>query len=174
MILPRKKVCFFSIIFCLINVLSFGQTVESNTYGIALKTLLSHTISEVSVKDVSINLDEYDFVLDTRERNEYDVSRLPNAVFVGYDNFNISSIDSLSKNARILLYCSVGYRSEKIGEQLKKAGYSNVKNLYGGIFEWKNQNRELVDLDGNITNQVHAYDRVWGRFLRKGEKIYNN
>jgi len=33
------------------------------------------------------------------------------------------------------VYCSLGIRSEVIAKKLKKAGYTNVFNLYGGIFE---------------------------------------
>ncbi|MEL6718853.1 MAG: rhodanese-like domain-containing protein, partial [Bacteroidota bacterium] len=68
-------------------------------------------------------------------------------------------------------YCSVGYRSEKISEQLLEAGFKDVSNLYGGIFEWKNQDHEVVDEKG-ATEKVHAYDRVWGFWLKEGKKVY--
>ena len=44
-----------------------------------------------------------------------------------------------SKSDTIVLYCSIGYRSEKIGEKLVEMGYGHVFNLYGGIFEWVNR-----------------------------------
>ena len=66
----------------------------------------------------------------------------------------------------------MGYRSEKIGEQLKKMGYQRVYNLYGGIFEWTNRSLPLVNKTEAPTKQVHAYDKNWGQWLDKGEKVY--
>jgi len=103
-------------------------------------------------------------ILDVREKNEFEVSRLKNAIWVGYDDFDLSRIDSTDKDREIIVYCSVGYRSSKIGEELIKSGFKNVKNLYGGIFKWANENRPLYN-DSKQTAEVHAYNRKWGRFL---------
>ena len=57
----------------------------------------------------------------------------------------------------------IGVRSEQIGEQLKAMGYDNIKNLYGGIFEWTNQGYPVFK--GNQqTLKVHAYDDFGGSF----------
>ena len=80
-------------------------------------------------------------ILDVREKDEFEVSRLKNAIWIGYDDFDISRIDSIDKEQEIIVYCSVGYRSSKIGEELIESGFKNVKNLYGGIFKWANENR---------------------------------
>ena len=71
------------------------------------------------------------------------------------------------------MYCSVGYRSEKISEKLEKLGYTNIYNLYGGIFEWKNVGKKVYDNKGQVTEKVHAYDNVWGRWLQNGEKCFD-
>ena len=103
-------------------------------------------------------------ILDVREKDEFEVSRLKNAIWIGYDDFDISRIDSIDKEREIIVYCSVGYRSSKIGEELIESGFKNVKNLYGGIFKWANENRPLYN-DSSQTIEVHAYNREWGRFL---------
>ncbi len=54
----------------------------------------------------------------------------------------------IGEESKVVVYCSVGYRSEKIAEKLKAAGYKNVFNLYGGIFEWENQNLPVYDSNG--------------------------
>lgn len=110
-------------------------------------------------------------ILDAREEEEYRVSHLPNAQWVGYKNFDISKVHA-DKDAEIIVYCSVGYRSEKIGEQLEEAGYTNVKNLYGGIFNWKNSGHNVVDQSNKKTEKVHAYNKSWGKWLKSGEKVY--
>ena len=79
----------------------------------------------------------------------------------------------MPKDASIVIYCSVGVRSEKIGEKLIAAGYTNVKNLYGSIFEWVNEGNAVYNMNGKATNRVHAYSKTWGIWLKKGVKVYN-
>jgi rhodanese-related sulfurtransferase len=165
-----------SIIHCLLTagLLLWGQTglsqVESNAYSVMLQTLLSHSVPEIAVTDAARDSASILF-LDARERREYDVSHLKGALYVGYDHFTTEGLKNVPRNKRIVVYCSVGYRSEKIGEKLKIAGFTNVSNLYGGIFEWVNQGFPVYR-EGKNVQQVHAYDRVWGVWLRKGEKVY--
>ena len=123
----------------------------------------------------SLNTIKNDVVLlDAREQNEYDVSHLKNAVFVGYDSFNLKkTLKKLpNKNTKIVVYCSLGIRSEEIAEKLKKVGYTNVLNLYGGIFEWKNNNYNVFSSEGKATEKVHTFSEDWKKWLLKGEKIY--
>ena len=149
---------------------SKAQEVESTTYSLMLKALLSHTVQELSVKDAK--LDSSIIYIDSREKQEYEVSHLPDALWIGYDQPNWKVLNELDKDQEIVVYCSVGYRSEKICEELKKRGYTKVSNLYGGIFEWVNQEKEIVDDEGKTTEKVHAYNKSWGIWLNKGEKVY--
>lgn len=112
--------------------------------------------------------------LDTREEEEYNVSHLKNALWVGYKSFSTDSVRVKvpDNNTPIIVYCSIGVRSENIGEKLVAMGYTDVKNLYGGIFEWKNNDRAVFDREGKETQKVHAFNRHWGKLLIKGEKVY--
>lgn len=112
--------------------------------------------------------------LDTREKEEYEVSHLKNAVWVGYKHFDGKRfLQQVPDTARpIIVYCSIGVRSEDIGEQLKALGYSKVLNLYGGIFDWKNNERTVYNAQGNPTDSVHAFSKYWGSLLHKGVKVY--
>ncbi|MCG1036132.1 rhodanese-like domain-containing protein [Polaribacter sargassicola] len=114
-------------------------------------------------------------LLDARETKEYNVSHLKDAICVGFDNFNINNtLKELpkDKNAKIVVYCSLGIRSEIVAHQLIEKGYTNVYNLYGGIFEWKNNNFKVMDTLGKPTEKVHAFNKDWGKWLKKGTKIY--
>jgi predicted sulfurtransferase len=71
------------------------------------------------------------------------------------------------------VYCSLGVRSEDIAETLQKAGYTNIKNLYGGIFNWKNNNLPVVNRQQKPTDSVHVYSKQWGKWLTKGIKVTN-
>jgi rhodanese-related sulfurtransferase len=112
-------------------------------------------------------------LLDARELEEYEVSHLPKAIHVGDKKFKLSSVETLSKTDTIIVYCTVGYRSEEIGERLQKAGYENVYNLFGGIFSWKNGGHAVMDSTNNETDRIHCYKESWGIFLKAGEKIYS-
>ena len=130
------------------------------------------TVDYVKVAELKDSRPNY--LLDTRQKEEFDVSHIPGAIWVGYDSFSIEEIQSLvNKNdARIVVYCSVGVRSEDIGEILIENSYSNVRNLYGGIFEWKNQGQKVIDSAGRETHNVHAYSKFWGRLLTDANKVY--
>ncbi len=144
--------------------------VNSKTFGFVLKKVLNHSVPEVSIKEAATLHNK--IFLDAREPEEYAVSHLPNSVFVGYDHFDKARLKSIAKNQPIVVYCSIGKRSELIAEQLIKEGFTNVSNLYGGIFEWVNQGKTVVDLQEKPTENVHAYSRIWGKFLARGHKVY--
>ncbi|MGB6152608.1 MAG: rhodanese-like domain-containing protein [Pricia sp.] len=114
--------------------------------------------------------------LDTRKKEEFEVSHLKDALWVGFKTFDLADITSkiTDKSTEIVVYCSIGVRSENIGEKLKDAGYIHVKNLYGGIFEWKNQGYPVYDTQDKETEKVHAFSKHWGKLLKKGEKVYGD
>lgn len=112
--------------------------------------------------------------LDTREKEEFEVSHLKNALWVGYKDFNADEVlrKIPKKSQSIVVYCSIGVRSENIGEKLKDLGYSKVLNLYGGIFEWKNQGGQVYNNRNKATDSIHAFSKHWGKLLHKGIKVY--
>jgi rhodanese-related sulfurtransferase len=114
-------------------------------------------------------------ILDAREKEEYEVSHLKDAIFVGFNHFEMDSIQSKlgNKDQKIVVYCSLGIRSETVAEKLKKAGFTNVYNLYGGIFEWKNKDFPIYNLKENETDSIHAFSKEWSKWVNKGVKIYD-
>ncbi|RAI88333.1 rhodanese-like domain-containing protein [Algoriphagus yeomjeoni] len=110
-------------------------------------------------------------VLDTREKEEFAVSHLKGANWVGYDTFSMNNVAALDKNKPVLVYCTVGARSQEIGKKLKEAGFKQVFNLYGGLIEWANEDKPIFH-EGYRTYQVHTYSKSWGIWLNKGEKVY--
>ena len=138
-----------------------------------LKTFNAETVPYISVQELAMPKTDV-IILDAREFKEYDVSRIKNAIHVGYDNFDISIVQNkiTDTSKHIVVYCSVGIRSEDIGEKLKKAGYTNVYNLFGGIFEWKNKDFPVFDSENKETNKVHTFSKSWSKWLKKGEKVY--
>ena len=145
---------------------------QSKAYNAMLSTLLSHSVPEMRVETASREAEKLIF-LDTREAREYAVSHIRGARWVGYEQFSTETLKDMPRDSRIVAYCSVGYRSEKVAEKLRAAGFKDVHNLYGGIFEWVNQGHAVYQGD-RPTDRVHAYDRVWGVWLKRGKKVYGN
>ncbi len=102
-------------------------------------------------------------LLDARSREEFEVSSLAGARRVDPDA-EAADLDDLSDRARIVVYCSVGYRSAAVASRLRRAGFEQVYNLEGGIFEWANQGRPVYRGQEPV-EEVHPYDRAWGRLL---------
>ncbi|MEL0454895.1 rhodanese-like domain-containing protein [Flavobacteriaceae bacterium SZ-1-7] len=162
-----KQFLFYLII--LVSSASFSQQKLSKL----LKHYNTESIPYINAESLRTSA-ENTILLDSREEKEYQVSHLKNAIFVGYDNFSLDSVQQklVDKNSSIVVYCSLGVRSEDIAEKLKKAGYTNVKNLYGGIFEWKNQGFPVYNKKGQETDSIHAFSKSWSKWLSKGIKIY--
>lgn len=145
-----------------------------NSISELLKRHNTEHIPYIDVQELSELNDDF-FLLDAREFSEYDLSHLNNAIFVGYSDFSIERVEQLipNKSHKIIVYCSIGIRSEDIAVHLKKAGYTNVYNLFGGIFEWVNKGFLVYDSRNQPTDTVHAYSKKWSSWLKKGTKIYD-
>lgn len=160
------RIIFFLILFAGTLSISKGQSMP---YQVLLKGLYDASFPVVKPEQIS-NLSNYQ-VLDAREKVEYQVSHLQNALWVGHDTFNLKAVEKLDKAKPILIYCTVGARSEKIGKILQKEGFSRVYNLYGGIVHWVNEGRPVF-ANGKPTLQIHTYSKPWSIWLTKGEKVY--
>lgn len=99
-------------------------------------------------------------LLDVRTTAEYDVSRIADARRVDPDAATVA----LPKDTPIITYCSVGYRSAKLSQRLQDAGFTNVQNLEGSIFQWANEGRPLTSEHG-AASKVHPFDKKWGVLL---------
>ena len=112
-------------------------------------------------------------VLDSRELIEFKVSHIKGAILVGYDDFKLSSLpNSMDKNTPFVVYCTLGVRSGVIANELIERGYRDVKNLYGGISEWKNKDYVVVDSTQTPTENIHVYSKKWGKWLTKGNPVF--
>jgi len=157
----------FYILIILFSISLHGQSIK--------KLLKKHNSESVAYASVAMTKSNPNLVLlDARELKEYQVSHLKNAIHVGYDYFDLEKTSSKlpNKKATIVVYCSIGIRSEDVGEKLQKAGYKNVFNLFGGIFEWKNKQNIVVDSLNNPTEKVHTFSKEWSTWLKKGIKVY--
>ena len=143
---------------------------KDNAFYKMIEALLEHNVKEISVEKAK-GLSDAVF-LDAREKVEFDISHIKDALWVGYDDFDLKRLQQINKNTRLIVYCSVGYRSEKITHKLDTEGFKNCSNLIGGIFDWSNKGYPLYDNSGKITTKVHAFDKTWGIWLNTSAKVY--
>lgn len=102
-------------------------------------------------------------LLDARTPEEFATSHLRGAVRVDPDAPDVAALPG-PEGRRVVVYCSVGYRSGHVADALQRAGWREVYNLEGGIFAWANGGRTVVRGDAPV-REVHPYDAVWGRML---------
>lgn len=153
---------------------TFGQTETVKCvdpkFDALVDDYLDYSIPTITVADAYEAKEKYVF-LDARELHEYKTSHIEKAIHIGYDDFDMSKLESIPKDANIVIYCSIGYRSEKIGEKLKKKGYQSVQNLYGSIFEWVNQHYPIYDYSGYPTVRLHTYSKKWSKWINDEDII---
>ena len=103
-------------------------------------------------------------LLDVRTEEEWNVSHLPGARRVDPSASAESAAAGVAKDAPIVTYCAVGYRSGDLATRLREAGFTRVQNLEGSIFQWANEHRPLVRNDQPVS-RVHPYNKFWDRLL---------
>ncbi|MCC9137851.1 rhodanese-like domain-containing protein [Pontibacter silvestris] len=169
----RRKV-YITAAFCWFLLLHlFGQG-TGKAYALALKGMYRNTVQQIKSADLMKMMQRHEqmLLLDARTLNEHKVSHIPGAYHAEYNKLDLKEFKAIPKDTPIVVYCSTGSRGERLGEKLQKAGYRNVYNLYGGIFEWVNQGFPVFDHLGKTT-RVHAHSLSWGMWLHEGEKTFH-
>ncbi len=111
-------------------------------------------------------------LLDTRSRQEFDVSHLAHALSVGYDDFSLESLNGVNRDTLVVVTCAIGARSGEIAARLKLAGFTQVFNHFGGIFDWTNRGYEVLNLNDESVRRVHPYNRFWKHWVNNYESAY--
>ena len=115
-------------------------------------------------------------VLDTRNEYETRVGLFENAVDLQLDTFRdfpdaIEQLPEEYKDKQIVMYCTGGIRCEKASAVMMKAGFSDVKQLEGGVLDYFSKTdgkywngdcfvfdeRVALDTDLNETEYVYCY-----------------
>jgi len=102
-------------------------------------------------------------LLDVRSPEEQTVSELFGARRVDARQPDLDSL-VIPEDAKVVVYCSIGYRSAALIEDLKRAGIEHVYNLEGGLFDWANQGRPIYRGEERV-DEVHPFNRIWGLLL---------
>ncbi len=94
-------------------------------------------VQEVSVEELKARRDRGEslVLVDVREPREWAISDLPDSVKIPLGTLP-QSLDKLSKNDEIVVYCRTGGRSGNAVQFLTQHGFDKAKNLVGGINMW--------------------------------------
>ena len=95
-------------------------------------------------------------ILDIREENEFDISHIAGAL-----RFEEDVLDTLDKNKPVLVYCTVGLRSNKFAKRLQKQGFKDIYELKNGLIGWSNASLPLINSNQDQTKEVHVYSRYF-------------
>jgi hydroxyacylglutathione hydrolase len=71
-------------------------------------------------------------VLDVRKPGEWNISHLKDAKFVPLSDMP-ANLESLDKNGTYIVHCGGGYRSMTAISLMKREGFTNLINVYGGF-----------------------------------------
>ncbi len=124
-------------------------------------------VEHLSAEELRLRIDSGSrapVLLDVRTEKEYAVSHIPGAIRVDPEGELSDFLRALDRETPVVAYCSLGYRSSRLVERLRREGFADVKNLEGSIFEWANKGFP-VERDSALVREVHPYDAEWGRLL---------
>ena len=94
-------------------------------------------------------------LVDVRSPEERAVSIVPGAVAADEFERNLEQY----KNATVIAYCTIGYRSGKYAEKWRQQGLK-ILNLEGSLLAWSHVQGELIDATG-VTKKVHVFGPQW-------------
>ena len=97
-------------------------------------------IEEITVSELNKKIsNKEDFILlDVRTDSEYYLSNIEGAIHIPMNSVP-DTLDSIKRDKEIIVQCKSGVRSSRVCEFLLKSGYTDVKNLKGGIVAWAEQ-----------------------------------
>lgn len=81
--------------------------------------------------------------LDVREPNEWNLGRIPGAVFLPRGQLESKVEDIAARDERVIVYCARGNRSALAADTMQQMGYENVASMSGGFQQWAMEGREV-------------------------------
>ena len=124
-------------------------------------------VQHMDIDDLYVALQHENILLiDVRDPEEFGISQIKGA-------HHIQSPEQVDgdRQAKIVAYCSVGYRSAEFVQALQERGFQNAYNLRGSIFAWANHGYPVYK-NGQRTYHVHPFNKKWGKLLDEKLHLY--
>ena len=103
-----------------------------------MSTANNETETDVTELKRKIDAKEDFFLLDVREPNEYQIGKIPGSTLIPLGEVP-QRVSEIPRDKEIIVHCKMGGRSAKAAAFLRQQGYTNVKNLKGGILDWSDK-----------------------------------
>lgn len=97
-------------------------------------------MGDISVTELKQRLDhgdQFQFI-DVREPHEWQICRIPGTTLIPLGDLP-KRLSELDPKAETIVHCKSGGRSGKAVELLKQNGFTNARNVVGGILAWSDQ-----------------------------------
>ncbi|WP_304451744.1 adenylyltransferase/sulfurtransferase MoeZ [Nocardiopsis sp. YSL2] len=106
----------------------------------ATEAAAGSTITAGELKDLLDNKPDDVFLVDVREKNEWEIVNIPGAVLIPKGEFlNGKALEQLPQDKRIVLHCKSGVRSAEALAAVHAAGFADAVHVGGGVLAWINQ-----------------------------------
>ncbi|NVK84597.1 MAG: rhodanese-like domain-containing protein [Cytophagia bacterium] len=105
-------------------------------------------------------------LIDARAPEEFEVSHLKGSML-----FEDGVLERLDKTQPIVIYCTIGVRSNRVAKQISDQGF-DVYDMKDGILGWANGDLPIIDSEGQPTDRVHTYNKSFAHLLKKGTAVY--
>jgi rhodanese-related sulfurtransferase len=143
--------------------LSRTEKLEGRLRVAILKATKNLNAPIIKAPELKAILEDTNLVLiDIRQPNEQEISMLPHALTAA--EFAARFRRGIPKDKRLVVYCTIGYRSGKYAEELAKQGIK-AENLEGGVLAWSFAGGKFLAKDSHgdwiETNRIHVYDKEW-------------
>ena len=94
-------------------------------------------MQEMTAKDLKARLDSGrpPIQLDVRQDWETKLCRLENSIHIPIEEIELRA-EELTRDSAIVVYCHQGVRSAAVAEYLRSLGFTDVRNLAGGLDFW--------------------------------------
>jgi hydroxyacylglutathione hydrolase len=110
------------------------------------------TIEQLSPSEAAARIESGEaLVVDVRNDMEWDSGHIPDATHVATERLSRGDLGGISPSRPVVVTCAAGYRSGLASSLLKRAGFSNVANLSGGMDEWESSGFPLVRDRAEVT-----------------------
>lgn len=118
---------------------------------------LAGRYKEIKVSEVRALVENNSFIIDAREKNEYNAGHLITAINIPLSEFR-DRLDEIPKDQPVYIHCRSGQRSYNMVMALENLGYTNVYNISGSylginLFEYYNDSvsgREKIVTEYNF------------------------
>lgn len=81
--------------------------------------------------------------LDVREPNEWNLGRIPGALFLPRGHLEGRVEATLDRDKKIIVYCARGNRSALAADTMQQMGYEDVASMSRGFIGWVDEGGEV-------------------------------